>query len=305
MAARIGGARELVAGRVWLGHSWHPEAGWAAAPELAGGGELELRPPRPGGLPGPATIVVGGSLRGAGAAPEVRAWARAGGAGAQGQRWSAGVEGAPGPVAAEGAPVRASIALAGPLGRVVDVGLDVRWEGLPRLGVPLGVPTPLEVLAPGGYGLARARIGLRLARLDLRLEGGPTVRPSRGVAVVGGTAKVSASVPIGRRAGISVVGLGAGFGSALAGGGGGGLWLSRGPVDVSVDLAVLRLRGLDHGSGWIADGRVRAGVSLLERRGPGLRVYGEVAAGADRLLAPYVRGGVGVEVRPPVPGRPS
>ncbi len=284
----------------WMGHSWHPEIAWDADWELSGGAELRVRPRTPAGRASGAGFVLGGSLRGDGDLPEGRLWAGGEAAGARGQTVSARVEGgfAEGLLAPGHVPLIASVRARGPVDRRLELGAELRWEGLPRLGVPLGVPTPLELLAPSGYAVARGSAALDLGAVNVRLEGGPTLQPADdGAPRVGGIGDLSVSVAAGRFVELGLHGLGGGLGSTWAAGGGGSATLRKGPLDLGVDGSVLRFAGLDGAPAWIGEARARTAV-LIAPPAPSpfsLRVQAEVAGGADRVLAAWVRGGVGLE----------
>ncbi len=299
---RIGDTRDLLGARAWIGHSWHPEAAWTAHPTLTGGGELRLRPRRPGGGAGPVVAALGGSMRGGGELPEGRVWLKGDGVSAVGGRWNLSVEAGFGEHLpwTEVPPIAVKGGLRGPVGRVLDLGIEARWEGLPLRGIPLGLPTPLELLAPSGYGVARAHVGLRAGPVRLALDGGPTVQPVEGEVVrYGGVGKLRASAPVAKVLNVSGVLLGASFGSSWAAGGGAGVGVDVGPLDAELSGTLLRHRGLDHAAAWVGEGRLRAGVLLPLPSGsvaPTVRIYGEVAGGADRLLDGWIRGGVGVDL---------
>lgn|GEM_PF-5575273 len=300
VAVRLGGRWSPVGARVWLGHSWHPEAAWSAAPEIAGGGEITLRPPRPDGGSGPSVLALGASVRGAGAAPELRLWAHGDGRMRSGGRWALGVEGAPlSPEASRGAPVRILARLDSPTLGAVAAGLEARWEGLPRLGVPLGLPTPMELLAPHGYGVMRGRVGVRVGRWDVRVAGGPTVRPHvGGPPRAGWIGRAHASVELTPTLRAGALVCGAGLGPSLASGGGGSATLRLAAFDGTLEGVILRLQGLDGRGSAVAELRARAALRLPSPTpgGPVVRISGEIAGGEDRLLAAFVRGGIGVEV---------
>ena len=298
----VGHPRDLLGFKVWVGHSWHPEAAWDASREVTGGGELRLRPRRPSGSAGPVVAALGGSLRGNGDLPTGRAWINADGIDVRGGSWGAGVETAfAEDLGWDGEPpLRAFGRLSGPLGRHVDLGVEVRYEGLPPIGVPLGLPGPMELLSPDGYGVARGHLNVRAGKLHLSLQGGPTLQPAEAdVLRTGGLARLSATAQVNRVLRVGGLVIGAGFASSWVAGGGANAGVEVGPLHATVSGTVLRHRGLDHAALWVGEGRGRAGVLLPLPGGvmlPRIRIYGEVAGGADRLLEGWVRGGVGVDI---------
>jgi hypothetical protein len=301
VSVRVGEAGAFLGARAWVGHSWHPEPAWTAAPEVSGGAEITLRPPRPDGDPGPTVLALGGSLRGAGAVPELRLWAHGDGRIRGGGRWALGVESAPSSPERlrSPAPLRAIVRLDGPTLRAVAGGVEARWEGLPRLGVPLGLPTPQELLAPHGYGVVRGRLGVRMGRWEGSVDGGPTVRPHPGGPLrAGWIARVRSSVGLGPSVRIGGLVTGAGLGPSWVAGGGGAASVQLGALDGTLEGVLLRVRGLDGLVGSVAELRARA-VVTLPAPAPGaplVRISGEIAGGEDRLLAAFVRGGLGVEL---------
>ncbi len=296
----------VVVGRVWFGHAWHPELGLPDMPNLAGGGEVHLRPHAKGGGRGPISVVLGGSLRGAGAAPEGRLWTSFEGINGRGGLWGLGVEGglgAPGTLPV--VPLRAHARVRGPVSKAVDLGAELRWEGLPRIGIPMRAPSALELLAPDGYGVARFKMVTRIGPVHLDLTGGPTVQPVLGRTVrAGGITRLSGSIPVGKLGHVGALAVVAGFGRSLAGGGGASGTIVLGRFDASLEATLLRFVGLDHSQGWVGEVRARAGVLLPPpiEHGPSVRILGQLAGGADRVLLASIRGGLAVEV---VMGKPA
>lgn len=300
IALRFGGRDTVLGGRAWLGHTWQPEVAWEDSKELAGGAELELRPISPAGLSTGVSAAIGGSLRGNGGLPQARAWLHGEGRNVRGGNWRAGIEASVGEGVEPGSvPLHAWAAAATPLGAAVDLGFEARWHALPPLGVPLGLPGPLEILAPDGYGVARGRLGVRAGPMEVSLEGGPTLRPRPGHSpAVGGIGRLTASASIGSHLHLGGTALGAGVAPSWLGGGGVFGALTLPALHAEAAATVLRAVGLNRDAQWLGEGRARASVRVplpAGRLRPELRFFGEVAGGADRLLASWIRGGLGVE----------
>ena len=298
IAVRVGRRADVVGGRAWFGHPWHPELGLTEHPGLAGGVEVHARPPGRGGGRGPVVIAIGAGLRGAGGRPQARVWAHADGIDGAGGRWAAGIEGGLGAqVVAPGA-LRAWGRASRPLGRALRLGIEARWEGLPRLVLPLGTPSALELLAPDGYGVARGRADVTLGPVRLGVSGGPTLQPTPHRPVLGGIARIDGGAPIGRHGELGAVGIVAAAGGSRVVGGGASGALRTQPLDVHIDALLLRLRGLDGAEAWVGEVRARAAVFVPtpSPRAPDLRVGAEIAGGADRMLLASIRGGLAVEL---------
>lgn len=290
---RLGGGG--VQGRIWVGHSWHPELAWNDVPQLAVGGDISLRPA--GGL---GAVSAGALLRGAGGVPDGRVWLLADGRDLRGAFWLVSLEAALGPSRGPAlVPFRGAAALRAPLGAHVELAADLRWEGLPPVTIPLGASSPLDRISSRGYGVTRGSAAVHFGPLHVTVEGGPTFRPEGGWHV-GGIGKAMIGIERGHGLRVSVGGIGAAIGSTWIAGGVAESRLDLGPLHSELAGSGLRMRGLDHHVGWVGDGRARLGVTVPVpklRLASALRVYGEVAAGADRLLTPWVRGGLGIELR--------
>jgi hypothetical protein len=318
------------AGRLW--HPDSPDGALPLLPAMPGaardapdpvsatlllGAELRLRPwaarrsGSPGeGRPGPGFLLAGAESRFFRGEPLLRLW----GGGVAHDLRGGSVEGLaelgiPALPATERPQGRALLRVRGPLSRRLDLGGQLRWEDLAPASLPIGVDAPLRRLEqPGGpYFLGEGLVALRFTRSDLTLSLGPALHaPSESGANVrsaprtdaGGRATASLALrPLPGLAASAWCG-GAFLGSSTWVGCGGGAAGNRGVLSVRGDGAVLHLLPVDQRAAWIFELRARVGWRLplpaAEGRGAAVRLVADAAAGADRLLLPWLRMGVGV-----------
>lgn len=178
-----------------------------------------------------------------------------------------------------------------PLTGGVDAGLDLGWEELPPAEVVGQLDSPLSWLAPDGYGRAELSLISRGDGLNARIQGGPVLR-QRGEA----DAALGGAGSVGVRLGDSIpldvtlrgVTLGpSGYAGATLG------TAARGDL-LSWDggAAVYRMQGLDERAAWVGEIRLAGERELLTGQRGALSVRLGTAAGVDRLLQPWWRGGL-------------
>ncbi len=165
------------------------------------------------------------------------------------------------------------------------------WLGLSPDRVPWSSYSVLESIAPHGYGVVDLGAEVHTGGIVLFAKGGPTFTPTTGLGLrVGAKAQVTATV---KGVGLHLRGTAAG-GSWYAGG---GAQAARpfGPVDVLAEAGLYRFRGIDAQSSWVGEGRLQGLVALplTPSRGKAHLAI-RLAAGSDRLLAPWGRAGVAV-----------
>lgn len=303
VAVQIGGQTVPVGVEVWAGRLGHFEA-MTPVSALAGGVDALLLPPGPRGSRGALAIRLGydfhKSLPGLRHHWHGEALLRSG----TGSSFGGGAEVGLIPADSEDveddlgmrAWVRGTLA---PDSRVRIIG-GFRWEDLPPSRVPESSLPILAALVPRGYAVGHVDLELWPGRVQIRVGGGPTLlvaqeeEPPR----VGVTGKASLDLPMGAgRFGVF------GAGTSVGGTGyvGGGLASSGaiGPLFLLGDVGAYRMDGLDRKPGLVLEGRLAAELVLpLPRRVAlatgDLRVVGSVAGGTDRLLAPWIRAGVGL-----------
>lgn len=290
-----GGAGSAVETQVWAGRLWHPDP-WSTGlvdglgqPGDTGvvGGQLTFRPVIDG-RPSPLTHVsVGAEGRWSSHGLGLRAHLAAATASPRGHSASTLVEVDPVDEALR-AGLRGTLAA----GRAVDVDADLRWEGLSPASAPDGANTPIDWLSPRGYGVANLGARARAGRVGLALQGGPTLRRD---GATGGLGRASLSwFGDGPRA--SLFASAAGVGRSWFGGGGGAVGYARHGLEADADLGVYRFTGLDGGAAAVWEGRVQGRLPVIEgSRSVQLALQG--AAGTDRQLARWVRGGLAVHAQ--------
>lgn len=266
----------------WAGQLWHPET-WSVGHTLVGGSELSWAP-RPG-----VRTLGGAELRYEDGDMGVRLHGGASAWGARGERALAVVEGQPG----EGLRATADGVL--PVGTSLELELAGRWEGLEPASLPAVLDSPQAWLGADGYAVATAGARVRRGLAYGRASAGPTVHPGAVDALGGsGTLELGLRTDAGLEAGVSVLGVGLGdawVAGAVLGGG-----LRRELLQVRADAGLFRYMPLSGGLAEVAEGRLRAEVPLIDsgtvRLTRRLVVVGEIAAGADRVLSRWLRGGV-------------
>lgn len=285
------------AGRLWFPEEWGAPEGFGEAEEGAEelgdtwvvGGELRFSPgdiPSWGAALGTESRIAEGALT-------QRVHAASDWASLHGHEVGANAEIAL-PTGEDPFGARAGLRGAVALGPAWAVGAAARWEGLTPAAVPQGASNPMGWIAPDGYGVASATLEYERKGYAAVAEAGVVARPAdEGSA--GALARVG--VALGEGAPVEVYVRGAALGPSMLAGGGAAVRRELGPVDVRADAAVYDLRGLDQENGLVAECRLDAELPIHVREaedGPAeaFRLRGTAAAGSDRLLAAWVRGGV-------------
>ena len=269
-------------GALWGGRLWFPEALTVTDGTWVGGGEARVRLSQPvlrarvsGGL-GAELRVTDGAFGG-----RVHAGAEARGVAGGGVRAVAEVDPAENRW-------RAQARVGAPLTRTLDIGATGRWEDLPAATIPDAAAPPSTWLSDAGYAVAAASLRVRDAGRSVAVEAGPVFSPGEDAGAAG---RLDAAATAGATTG-RVFGTGAWTGAN--GYVGGGLGIDQGAAHLGggVEGGVYRVRHLDERDSWAGEARAHASGSIgaMERAGLALEV--EVAGGADRLLSPWVRGGV-------------
>ncbi len=179
-----------------------------------------------------------------------------------------------------------------PMGKVLTLSEDARWEGLSRAAVPETTYGVIQTLAPDGYGISETVLAIRPGKLHIRLAGGPTFTPQGEEMHMGGAARCAMEVGPSPGNVVGVFARGATLGtSAYAGGGLAGA-RQVGPADLQADFGAYQMQVLD-GEGSLAyEGRFIADL-LIPRSvsigGLKLRLMGGM--GSDRLMTQWVRAG--------------
>lgn len=184
-------------------------------------------------------------------------------------------------------------------GRTVDVGLDVRWEGLPPATALDQPRSPLLWLAPEGYGVAALSVRWVKGRWSARAAGGPVARRDAPWAAGGrGQASLAWQSPHTR---VHLFGTAAGIDDAVVAGGGGGVALEGTPGLVDATIAGWSLRPIDGDRSPITEARLIFLARLMDRVRGNLRTQvllgGRGSVGVDRQLAPFTIGGAQLTVR--------
>jgi len=284
-------------GSLWGGRLWHPGV-WSKATTMVFGGQVNFHP-AVGGTPTPLTrFALGYEGRAYDAGFASRLHFAASSRTVRGLRGAAFVE-----VEPRGADtgVRASLGGTVPAGRRLDLGLQARWEGLRPDTAAEDLRTPIDWLAPDGYGIGTVRAQWHQGPWSFAAYGGPSLRPvqTTGGVSVGGIGRGGLSWTDQEHITIGVFGSGAGVdGSWIGGGGGEFTWSSKG-LDATADVGLYQFQGIDGHAAPIWEGRVHGRVPLWtgERNGHAhhLALGIDGAAGTDRQLAAWVRGGVSLQ----------
>ena len=302
VSVELGGQSVPVGAEVRFGRLGHFEA-LTPVSALAGGVDALLLPPGPRGGRGVAVIRLGYDFHKS--VPGLRHhWhgqlmVRSGTGSSIGGGGELGLIPAGDPAGQDDLGLRAWVRGTLAPGSRVRIIAGFRWEDLPPSRVPETSLPILEALVPRGYAVAHVDVELFPGPLQLRIGGGPTLLPSaEGPPRVGGTGKASVDLPVGAgRFGFF------GAGTSVAGSGyiGGGLGSSGaiGPLYLVGDVGAYRMAGLDRAPGLVLEGRLAAELVLpLPQRVAlatgDLRIVGSVAGGTDRLLAPWIRAGIGL-----------
>jgi len=273
--------------RAWGGRVWHAET-WEAQDLTLLGGELRVEP---GGF---ASGGAGweGRLDHGQIVHRVHAFARV-----------RTVEGAWGSLIAEAAPLEepnegsvmpARLALAGNthVGRRIDVGGDLRWEGLDPAVEAEALRSPMDWLAGPGYLASELRTRMQLEALTLYAYGGPSLRIGQ-EHPLGGSARAGASVALSETTTVGVAAVGAQASpSWLLGTVVEGRWAPVEHTALRAEAGWFRFAPQTGPHADVWEARLAADTPLLRREISALTLSAELAAGADRLLDPWLRAGL-------------
>lgn len=279
----------------WGGRRWHPDSAQVRTAWIGGG---ELRVFRGTGRYGPA-VAGGAEARAEEGALRSRVWGVIETAGIRGDRARLLVE--------AGSKGRQRVAATANLvaGSTLDVGGEVRWEGLPPATALDDVRSPMEWLSPDGYGVASARVSWRSGELTAVASGGPTVRPGEAW-LGGGQGRGAVGWSLDDRTAISAFVAGYGISHSHVLGGGGSVERREAAWDARADAAAWRLVPLDGDAALITELRLLGQVDLFDLEEGAARrrlaLGGTFSVGTDRQLAPFVRGGLQLTAR--LDGRP-
>jgi hypothetical protein len=188
----------------------------------------------------------------------------------------------------------ARIALAGNshMNQQLDLGGDLRWEGLDPAVEAEALRSPMDWLAGPGYLAAEGRARWQLEDLTLYAYGGPTLRVGQ-ASPLGGSARLGGSLALGEQASVGLAAVGAQASPS---------WLLGSVVEarvVPIERVAVRAeagwfrfapQAGPHANVW--EGRLAADAPLLHREVADLSLSAELAAGADRLLDPWLRAGL-------------
>jgi len=273
--------------RAWGGRVWHAET-WKAQDLALLGGELRVEP---GGF---ASGGAGweGRLDDGTLVHRVHAFAKV--RSVEGAWASFIAEAAPFEEPNEGSATPMRLALAGSthLGRKLDLGGDLRWEGLDPAVEAEALRSPMDWLAGPGYLAGELRSRLQLDDLTLYAYGGPSVRVGQETPL-GGSARAGASYALSEQVTVGVATVGAHASpSWLLGGVAEARWLplERSALRAEVGWFRFAPQTGPHANVWEA--RLSTDTPLLSREISDLTLSAELAAGADRLLDPWLRAGL-------------
>lgn len=273
--------------RAWGGRVWHAET-WQPQDLALLGGELRLEP---GGF---ASGGAGweGRLEQDEIVHRVHAFARV--RNVEGSWASLIAEAAPleEPNEGEGLPLRVALAGCTHTGDRLDWGGDLRWEGLDPAVEAEALRSPMDWLAGPGYLASELRGRVHFEPLTFYAYGGPSVRVGQELPI-GGSARAGVSASLSEQLSVGVAASGAHASPS---------WLMGGVVEsryVPVERLALRAE-----AGWfrfapqtgphanVWEARLASETRLLAGEISELRLAVELAGGADRLLDPWVRGGL-------------
>ncbi len=273
--------------RAWGGRVWHAET-WETQDSSLLGGELRVEP---GGF---ASGGAGweGRLDDGALVHRLHAFARA--RSVEGAWASVILEAAPLEEPNEGSAMPARLALAGctHVGRQLDLGGDLRWEGLDPAVEAEALRSPMDWLAGPGYLAGEARTRLRLDSLTLYAYGGPSVRVGQEMPL-GGSARAGASLALSDQITVGIASVGAHASpSWLLGGVAETRWTPVERTSLRAEAGWFRFAPQTgpHANVWEA--RLAADTPLMKREISDLALSAELVAGADRLLDPWVRAGL-------------
>ncbi|MFH1463723.1 MAG: hypothetical protein ABIO70_04980 [Pseudomonadota bacterium] len=182
-----------------------------------------------------------------------------------------------------------------PIGSRVEVGAGARWEDLDRAVQPEALTSPMDWLAGPGYVAADVAARARGDVLIVDARVGPTLALGEG-GPTGGIGRLGVTALLGDHVSAGVAATGAMADPS---------WVWGGVAETRWhpgEVASLGLQG-----GWfrfvplagpvanVVEGRLDGAAPLVRGERGELSLAGQVAAGSDRLLDPWVRAGVALQ----------
>ncbi len=188
-------------------------------------------------------------------------------------------------------------------GRYLDLGLNVRWEGMPPATALDDPRSPILWLAPDGYGIGAVSARWNRGKWSWVASGGPVVRRDSDLDswATGGRGRAALVWRPTRTLTLQTFGMAAGIDQAALAGGGAGLGLEGSDSMVDATAAVWSIRPIDGDVAPVAEGRLTALGKVLDRTRGQVRsqifLGARGSAGADRQLQPFFFGGGQLTVR--------
>ncbi len=275
----------------WGGRSWHPET-WEPGDDALLGGELRVD----------AGLVFSGGAGWEGRLVDqelthrLHAYGRArsvGGAWATALAEAAPLEASD---SALGSPARLVLRGQAPLHQAGTVGAGLRWEDLERAVQPEALSSPMDWLAGPGYLAAELEGRVVVDRISLQGTLGPTRHLHPEHASTGGVGRAGVGLELGDQ-----ITVGAALSGALAqpswvwGGVAEARWRPSERACVGIEAGWFRFAPLEGPQADVVEGRLTAEAPLLRGDDGDLSLLAQVAGGSDRLLDPWVRGGLSLQ----------
>ncbi len=275
----------------WGGRSWHPETFERGDDALLGG---ELRLDGGGAVSGGAGWE--GRLVDDGVVHRVHAYSRlrsVTGSWATALAELAPLESSESPL---GVPARLALRGQGSAGAPVVLGAGFRWEDLERAVAPEALSSPMDWLAGPGYLAAELEARATVEGITASASLGPTRHLDPELASTGGLGRAGLSVPLGERlvAGVAVTGALA-QPSWVLGGVAEARWQASERAALRVDGGWFRFSPLEGPQANVLEGRISAEAPVLSGEGGNLVMLAQLSAGSDRLLDPWLRGGLSLQ----------
>lgn len=279
----------------WLGRRWHPEAldstnAWVGGTEVRLHGRME-------------SLSLGAEARSVDGDLEPRTWIAAEARSVRGGRASLLVE------MGNAQEFRGALEGSTVAGKWLDLGMNARWEGLAPAAALDDPRSPIEWLAPAGYGITEGTARWRQGDLTATCAAGATVRPgqkayadSPSTALQGGgQGRAALGYKLDDKTDVAGFLASAGLGASWLAGGGAALTRAEERWDLFADAALWRIVPLDRSPGLIAEVRATGRVDVMDLERADSRhviaVAGQLAAGRNRQLSPYVRAGLELTAR--------
>lgn len=292
-----------VTASLWAGRLWHP-ATWEGGTTMVTGGQIHLNP-LVDGVPSKLTrFSLGYEARAHDTGFLNRLFFAAAAGTPRGVRGLAFFEIQP---RAEDIDIRVNLHGNAPLGRTVDLGVDLRWEDERPDAWPEGVRTALDWLAPDGYGLASVELRWFGGPFALSVRGGPSLNPRKHVEEgeeeyelsLGGIGRGGLTWTDGDAVTFGLFGGGAGVDGSWYGGGGAEVTWDTDFLWANADIGLYAFQGIDGARTPIWEARIRGKVPIWHAEDNGLSrslaIGLEGATGIDRQLVGWVRGGVSLD----------